>query len=211
MTYQFGLTIFKTKTEITKYFQSYHNSNEVGTILKGDHKAVMTDLIKKHPNYDKWNVQEDVEFKIDIGEYGEKKYLMKNGNEWQSFSYIKCIKSGSKENNIKSNVMRAARNAINDQIMEYRENNKENDLYKCSTCCKYFKNIDVDHDFKELTFKTMFNNFMSIKKKEYQSFKLIKNTNGSFFNSIDCNEWCNYHKNQAILRLLCRKCHQYKY
>ena len=105
MPYQLGTQIFRTKPDITKYFQSYHNSHEVGTILEGEHKAVMTDLIKKHPDYDEWDVQGEIEFKVDIDDYKNKKYLMKNGDEWYSFSYIKCIKSGTKENNIKANVI----------------------------------------------------------------------------------------------------------
>ncbi len=167
MPYQLGTQIFRTKPDITKYFQSYHNSHEVGTILEGEHKAVMTDLIKKHPNYDEWDVQGNIKFKIDMDEYGNKKYLMKNGAAWHSFSYIKCIKGGNKETNIRANVINAARKAIQDQILEFREQYKEDDLFQCYTCCEYFNTIDVDHDFSQITFQTLLDNFICIKKKEF--------------------------------------------
>lgn len=210
MPYQLGTRIFKTKPDITKYFQSYHNSHIVGTILEGEHKIVMTDLIKRHPNYDEWDVRGEIEFKLNMDGYGNKNYLMKNGDEWYSFSYIKCIKSGTKENNIKANVNNAAREAIRNQILEFREQHKKNNLFQCDTCCKYFETIDVDHDFSQITFQTLLNKFMNIKKKEFKSFELVETPNGSLFNSIDCDEWCQYHKKHAILRLLCRHCHQNK-
>ena len=210
MPYQLGTQIFRTKPDITKYFQSYHNSHEVGTILEGEHKAVMTDLIKKHPDYDEWDVQGEIEFKIDIDDYRNKKYLMKNGDEWYSFSYIKCIKSGTKETNIRANVINASRKAIKGQILEFREQHRQDNLFQCDTCCEYFETIDVDHDFSQITFQTLLDNFLLDKKKEFKSFKLVKTPNGHLFNSIDCDEWCEYHKKHAILRLLCRKCHQNK-
>ena len=165
MPYQLGTQIFRTNPDITKYVQSYHNSHDVGTILEGEHKAVMTDLIKKHPNYDEWDVQGNIKFKIDMDEYGNKKYLMKNGAAWHSFSYIKCIKSGIKETNIRDNLINASRKAIKNQISEFREQNKKNNLFQCCACCEYFKTIDVDHNFSQITFQNLLDNCMCIEKK----------------------------------------------
>jgi hypothetical protein len=221
MGYEYGSKVFRTKTDIIKYFQAYHNSHDIGTILEGEYKSIMADLIKNHPIYDEWNIQEDIEFKIDLDDHKNKKYLIKNGNEWHTFSYLKCIKGGTKETNIRINVINAARRAINDQIVEFRKSCREDNLnskpifkdlkvFKCHTCCEYFKTIDVDHDFSQMTFQTILNNFIRFKKKEFTSFELVKTPNGSLFNSIDHNEWSEYHKKYAILRLLCRNCHQQK-
>ncbi len=49
MPYFIGTQKFKTKDEIRKYFKNYHDNTQVGTILQGEYKAVMNDLIKWHP------------------------------------------------------------------------------------------------------------------------------------------------------------------
>ena len=220
MVYEYGNQKFRTKADIVKYFQVYHNARDVGDVLEGDHKAVMIDLIKNHPNYDEWDVNGDVEFRIEIDEYKNKRYTIRHvarddlGSTWHSFSYRKCIKGGSKEKNKRSNVMNAARKAIKDQILEFREQYKDEGEtlpYKCAICCGKFKSIDVDHDFSKITFLTLLNDFIRINKNGLiQSFDLIDTPNGSILNPIDCDEWRQYHKKYAILRLLCRKCHQNK-
>ena len=112
MKYQLGNSTFSNQKAIRTYFQNYYRANSVGTVLQGDHNAVMIDLIKRHPEYDETWANE---FTIGVDAWGAKNFQCGN----ITFSYNKCILSQSKEKNQKKNVQNSARVAIECQIPSF--------------------------------------------------------------------------------------------
>ena len=214
MKYTLGNKEFKNKDAIKKYFQEYHNKYSIGTILNGEYKDVMIDLVKWHPNYDDWNINGPVEFKIHYDCFGNKNYRMMSNGEWndESFSYIKCIRKPTKENNHRRNVISASRNAIMSQIEEYRNSQCTQQGYLCEICNTYVykEDIHIDHNFDKLTFQQILDDFLKENGKTYNDLKVMsKNTLQQFDNS-DREEWSKYHQSRAMLRCLCIKCHYHK-
>lgn len=205
MIYQLGNNTFSGKESIIKYFQKFHYNHAVGTLLPDEQRLVMIDLIKWHPEYDtafKESIDDNVEFKIGKDGWGNKNYWMKKTNgEWEMFSYRKCKNAQSKEKDKKTNVQNSARASIRDQIDNHRMMNPE------CVFCGSSKNIEVDHNFEQLTFQTMLENYLNEVQKKYTDFQLESTPFGHRFNDDDDISWFNYHQEHAILRSLCRECH----
>lgn len=98
------------------------------------------------------------------------------------------------------------RNAIENQIEEYR--NKYNEL-KCEKCNSKSK-PEVDHT--EILFVELYENFIKDRKDIPCEFnnsilnsKCLKREDKKFEE-----EWIEYHKEKAILRILCSKCNNKK-
>ena len=226
MPYSLGNKTFKTKKTIIEYFQKYHNSNDIGTILDEEHHNVMRDLIKWHPEYDEWNISDtsNIKFKINIDDYKNKFYEIWNNDKWIFYSYLKCIKSDNKKKNHEINCLNAFRVAIKPQIDKFKEDNKiltEIDdiegipIYKnqwlCISCLETFDSIDIDHKYDELSFKKLVQDFLIYTNKDYKDFKMTSHiASGHTLSKKDSNIWETYHKENAILRCLCRICHQHK-
>ena len=200
--YVLGKQTFSTKSAIKTYFQDFYRDHSVGTLLPREQRRVMRDLITWHPNYDEWNVDRRVKFKIGKDDYGSKNFLVRNTEkEWEVFSYNKCIAAQSKEKNQRKTVIQAARWAIKEQINEFRKNNLI--CIKCGSSTK----IEIDHNFETLTFQTMLDTFLEVKQKKYSDFQLISRSSGHQFNEEDWEAWEAYHRDNCQLRSLCWSCH----
>ena len=161
------------------------------------------ELFKRHPNY-----EEKVKGLVDIKIRKNKKYsrqkevlIEKESGEIIDISVLnKCI-NGCKSNDLN----KAMRNAIENQIEEYRKNNE----LKCEKCDSKSK-PEVDH--KEILFVELYENFIRERKDIPTEFE---NTisNSKCFKICDKNfeeEWIKYHKENAKLRILCSKCNNKK-
>lgn len=202
MIYQLGNNTFSGKESIKKYFQNFHYNHTVGTLLPDEQRLVMIDLIKWHPEYDTWDVDDNVEFKIGCDGFNNKNYWVKKTNgEWEMFSYQKCKNAQSKEKNQITNVQKSARASIKAQQNAHRMMNPE------CVLCGSMEKIEVDHHFEQLTFQTMLDNYLDEVQKKYTDFQLESTPFGHRFNTEDDISWSNYHQEHAILRSLCRTCH----
>jgi hypothetical protein len=207
MPYILGNKNFKTKKLITEYFQSYHNANDSGTILDAEHHDVMFDLLKWHPMYYKWNILpiSNIIFRLNIDDYGNKFYEYWHDGEWHSFSYLTCIKRESAAKYHKANCISAFRDAIRPQIRKFREDN-----HVCCNCGG-LENIEVDHNYNEMPFKTLIQNFLYYTRTDYSDYELTSHyASGDTLSKEDSDKWESYHRGRAILRCLCRSCHQNK-
>jgi frataxin-like iron-binding protein CyaY len=201
MKYTLGGKVFNNQKEIKLYFQNYYRENDVGTILEGEYAAVMTDLIKRHPNYDDtWSNK----FTIGLDGWNTKNF--QSGE--RQFSYNKCIVGASPSKNQKKNVQNSARVAIEDQIRAHRSMSRIAGTYQCELCQGMFIKVDVDHNFEIITFQTLLTNYMIEYKCDYDDFQLISTKCGNTFNKTECQRWVAYHAQHAVLRCLCRECHQ---
>ena len=203
MKYTLGGRVFATKKAIKSYFQDYYRSNDVGTALEGEYKAVMADLIRRHPLYDAtWST----DFTIGLDDWGHKNF--KSGD--YTFSYNTCIEGQSLFKNQKKNVQNSARAAIESQIHKHRHKSRIAGMYLCDVCSGTFLKVDVDHNFTIITFQTLLDNFMIAQCRGYADFEILSTDSGDLFNEVDRKQWCEYHAKYAALRCLCRNCHQFK-
>lgn len=207
MPYILGNRNFRTKKLITEYFQSYHNANDSGTILDDEHHDVMFDLLKWHPIYYKWNIlpTSKIVFKLNIDDYKNKFYVFLHDGQIKSFSYLICIRRPTEEQYHKKNCKDAFRYSIRPQIIKFRE---DNDV--CCNCGS-IENIDVDHKYDEMPFEKLIQDFLNYTNTKYSDYELTSHyASCDTFSKEDSEKWEDYHKEHAILRCLCRTCHQNK-
>lgn len=205
---------FKTKSEIKLFFKKYKDDNEVGTILQGLEHSVMFDLIKWHPSYNEWGYgglnESKLIFKIakDIKYKKQTTFSVTDVNRTWAFSYLKCIRAGTKETNKKHNVLRAARESINYQIHDFKDKCKINNLYECSIDKNFYskKDIHVDHNFEVITFQRLIENFLKYKTLTYCNAPLTRDKyDHSCFPLEFKKEWLVFHKEYAVLRCIHKK------
>jgi len=159
------------------------------------------DLFKNHPEYpDKINDVVDISIiKNKITPKFFELQLIKNVKGeiiTESISYRCCINKPNKDANLKS----AMRTAIIPQILDFR--NKV--LLECEIC-KSNEDIQIDHIIQ---FQCLYNNFIKNRKDIPHIFDTDL-CNRAIFNIKDKdfkNEWCEFHKDNAKLRCLCKKC-----
>jgi hypothetical protein len=184
MKYILGSKVFANKNAIKTYFQDYYKENDVGTALEGEYKAVMTDLIRRHPTYDDtWSN----EFTIGL-------------DDWEH----KCILGHSPAKNQKKNVQDSTRVAIESQIRAHKRKSRIGGIHQCAVCQKHFLKVNVDHNLTIITFQTLLDNFMIAQTKGYSDC-------GHNFNEADRKQWFDYHAQNASLRCLCRDLPQITY
>lgn len=233
MKYQLAKQKFKTKPEITKYFQDFYRTHSVGTKLPKSHRRAMRDLITYHPTYFTWNLPRKPKFKVGRDGFGAKNFwittndtgpLVEDG--WCIFSYNKCIKGlprtgavgkarGSdpvkQQKNRRDNVIGAARGAIKEQIEEFRMSQRiSGNRWECVLCKLEVRKVDIDHHFDKLTFQTMLDNWLESLGNTYEDFDLISTKRGHIFDEEDMDLWSEYHRENAKLRCLCWTCHKKK-
>ena len=191
-----------TKKEQLDYFKKRLNIIGLCPSLKKHHTYFyneLMDLFKNHPEYPK-KIENVIDIAIERNKQNPSFYeykIIKSNGDTDNISYRCCINKPCKDNNLKN----AMRYAVENQILEFRNNCN---ILECEFC-KSRQNIHIDHikPFKELydDFLKDRNDIPSIFDDNYY--------NSAKFQEIDEdfeNEWSEYHKNNATLRCLCRKC-----
>lgn len=210
--YSLGKKKFNTKKEIKQFLKDFKDNNSVGTSLPEPYHSVMFELLTWHPSFDEWNYnvmdKESLTFKIMIDKkyQRQKAFSVSDSERTWAFSYLKCIRAGTKEANKKSNVIMAARESIKSQIYGYKDSMElESGLYKCAIDGKMYdrSNIHVDHNYEIITFKKILEDFLTLKEMNYSTVPLTRDKfeYSCFFPDID-QEWKDYHRENAILRCI---------
>lgn len=211
MPYQLGSKTFRTKASIKTFFQEYYRDHPDGHLLEEPHYSVMADLITRHPKYNEWKILHPLQLRVNVGAYGEKNYQMLRFSGWETFSYNKCIKGDTPQKNVRCNVLRAMRNAIEPQKMAFLASQIIEGEYKCNTCKKMFESVDVDHNFKIITFQMLVDNYLTDNGRTYADVGLENMKAGGWSLTADeHDEWYAYHEQNAILQCLCQQCHWHK-
>ena len=110
-----------------------------------------------------------------------------------NFNYLHCVKSGF-------------RKAIEEQIANYKSFSIANKTYFCEKCLKT-SNQEVDHS--NPTFQQLFNTFCTSFDIKAECLKIVQNpvTLAPIIqDSIVREQWMDYHKKNAKLRILCKSC-----
>ena len=192
---------FKNATQKTKYFQKILNKG-VCTSLKTEREDDYNDmmvLFTEHPEYPE-KLRDVVDIMIvrnkKVPKYYEFNLVRENG-DIEDISYRCCITKRGKE----TDYLNAMRNAIEPQINYFRTISER----ECEICGSN-NEIQIDHIYE----------FCDLVKDFQKTTSLDK---PSIFNDNYCNmaifkeedkeyekEWYIYHKDNAKLRPLCKRC-----
>jgi 5-methylcytosine-specific restriction endonuclease McrA len=227
MKYSLGSKVFNTKKSVKAYFKNIIIFNAVGSRLEKESRRVLRDLITYHPEYDKWKPDGKLVFKVDVDNYKSKTfwYQEKYTTPWHVFSYSKCIRGlpttpiigacmlGTDERAIvykryrRRLVQDCARIAIQEQIYDFKSKRVKEGQYQCALCGYMFTRVDCDHTFDVITFQQLLDNWLNSSGRIYSTIKFDSTTYGRVFQADASADWQAYHREHAVLRLLCRACH----
>jgi hypothetical protein len=130
--------------------------------------------------------------------------IVTNNGEEIDISWQTAIKG--KHKSAKSELVSAMRNSINPQIIEFKNNNKK----ECVLC---FGKNNIHADHHEPQFEELVKNFINLMKN--QNITIPNNFGDDHSTNIRCfleddymfkNKWIKFHKEKAVLRILCSRC-----
>jgi hypothetical protein len=198
-----SLTIFKTQKALKQYFRDVIDYISLCESIKNEYPNYYLDfleLFKRHPEYnEKCNNMIDIKIRRNPKYHQLELYIEKNDGKCIDISYNACI-TGKGINNLK----KAMRICIESQILEFKLNNNGN----CELCNSNIK-IEVDHHSDLTPFEKLYSDFMKINKLSIPNEFEDDISNAPCFKEKDKefnNNWFNYHKDNVILRFLCKKC-----
>ena len=204
-------TEYKTQGEFGNFVKNFIEEigicNDVKNVYK-DKYSILIKILERHPN---WNSKSENMRNIKISRNVLNKkaleiHIIKDDEEidisWR------CAITG-KDKSKKSELIEAMRVSVIEQTQNFRENS---DIYCCELCGNK-ERLDVDHnDEKNSAFDELAFNFI----KENSGIKIPDNfgelNDGTYrrcFLEKDYvfkETWIKYHRNHAILRMLCHTC-----
>jgi hypothetical protein len=202
---QFGNLEFKSQKVAKEYvlelFENIGNCNSLKNIQDISLFNKVLDILKRHPqaSVKLYNLKDiTIENK---GRFGFYVSLIYNDGNKDDISWKMCITG--RENSDSLNI--ALRHTIDSQIKEYKNNN---DTSYCDECKnKTGNDLHIDH---VIQFKQLVNDFNKSRTDIPTEFDDAYDLPGrKIFKSLDSkyeNEWKIYHRENAILRPLCRQC-----
>jgi hypothetical protein len=200
-----------TKSEVKKIAQQILHKYKPGEKLKGKDLEFILELLKYHPEY-----KEKTKFGVKgivVRTYPLKKdtkqfrIITDDGREIE-FSYLKCIYPKTH----KQKVMRAFREAIADQIIEFKKKYfKKNKPAKCQVSRKpiTWYNCHVDH---VIPFKVLVEQFLKEHNLTFDDIEIedspIENRPPRIKDENLRHAWQEFHKKHAILRVVAPDIHK---
>ncbi len=198
---------FKSQLALKKYFREIIDKIGVCDSVKTKYPEYYLDfcnIFKRHPGYpEKFIGLNDVVVKYNLHFKNQLEVHIKNKNsEMDVVSIMKECVTGKPKDNL--NI--AMRTSIQQQIYDFR--NKQN-KFVCELC-ETTENIEIDHHSEKMTFAKLCKNFMNqnalptpiaFDEDTKSHMKCFRKEDEKFKNS-----WNKYHKEHAILRMLCKLC-----
>lgn len=203
-----GDHIFNTQLSAKKYIRDLISKIGICNSVKNisqDYYEILLELCKRHPESEE-KLRDIVDFRIIYNRFSKKYYelnIVKLHNIIIDISWKICI--SGRERSAQQDLNTAFRVCIIDQINEFR--NKSNTT-KCSLCQEKITKCHIDH---VIHFQKIVDDFMKIYKFDIPTQYDIVNdgSNRICFTNRDKNihdAFYNYHKNYAVLRVLCENC-----
>lgn len=215
MSYAIGDLKFKTKKECENYTRNLINTLGCCVIDK-EHKQYIffENLIKNHSEYEEKKGCGVNYFYIRRNKLNKKFYeliINRLDNTDIDISWVYCCQF--KKRTITEDLTRAMREAVKEDIIKYKEEQKLLICNYCKSTDEIYENFHVDHS--EPSFKTLKDDFLKqTKRVKPSSFGECKITNLTIFKDKDKdfkNEWVNFHNNNCNFQILCRKCNLLKH
>jgi hypothetical protein len=200
-----GNITFSSHKSAKIYIQEIISRYDQGNRLENNDFIFVSDLLLLHPESDQKIGSGIKALFVDLdAQYHRNKcfYIERTDGSITDFSWISCIKG----RNIRKEIFDAFRNAVTDQIKEFRISILKNDVI-----CPYsneklnHKNSHVDH-VEPLTFDNLILKFLESESIRSVDVKLSESEDNQFTAVlIDLEfkkKWQNYHKENAQLRLI---------
>lgn len=189
------LSQFKTQKEAKDYVRDLYATTQLGRITNPEFERILT----YHPNYEEKVGCGIDHLELSFNDYNQKVvYICRIDQTIDSFSWITCITRPSPEKIYKYNLNSALRQAIQDQISEFRH------THELSCPCGYQgENFHVDHVYP---FKELAGEFLKTHETPIRFGKCLL-TQQSILEDCSFREaWQQYHQENAHLRILCKTC-----
>jgi hypothetical protein len=201
---------FKTQVSLKAHFREIIDRIGVCDSVKIKHPEEFSDFCEvftRHPDYpDKFLGFIDIKLDYNPDPKCNNQlvvYIIKTDGDIDNVSVMKSCITGKPKDKLKI----AMRFAIQPQIDDFKYSQTR---YICELCHEAEK-IEIDHHSEKMPFAKIFIDFMEINKLPIPvSFddamghvKCFRETDNDFKNS-----WIEYHKENAILRMLCKSCNR---
>ncbi len=212
--YKIGDNYFKTQDEAKRYVRSIVSNCRHEINQNEEMFEVIHDIIKCHRYYESKRGNGIKQFIFVTNPLNKCRELniVRIDNTICSISYVVCAedsiidKSKLKEHKITFPLYEAMRIAINDQILNYRNEQYLSCGLQCVLCEIRNTQFHVDHN--NPSFKTLRDNFL-LNREHPVTFNKTQDTHASIFKPQDeqfKNEWVEYHLQNARLQILCKSC-----
>lgn len=197
---------FNTQTSLKKYFSEIINRIGICDSVKAKHPSEFLDfceVFKRHSNYPNKFIG-FIDIKIAYSKEFKNQlvvYIKKENGTIDDVSVLNNCITGKPRDNLKI----AMRVAIQPQIDEYKKNN----CIKVCELCQEHNHIEIDHHSDKSPFAKLYSCFMEINELPIPIEFYDTKGHMKCFKTTDCNfeeSWIQYHKENAILRILCRRC-----
>jgi len=198
------LTEYKTQSSLKKHVREMVYQIGICDSVKEKYPQEFLDfceLFKRHPDYpDKFIGFVDIKINKSTVFNDLVVYIIKNGEIDDVSVMNKCI-TGKPKDNLKI----AMRVSIQPQIDDYKKN-----IYikKCELCGEIDK-IEIDHHSEIAPFAKLYSDFMALNTLPIPTSFNNTKSHMKCFKELDYTfeeTWIQYHKEHAILRMLCRRC-----
>lgn len=208
-----ALRTFDTSTKVAKKktSRSIVGAYKPGTLLSGNEATFARRLLEIHPK---------AEGKIGVGirdlcigtQYGSRCFQMIRIDETRdTFSFHDALKSI--EQAARSDITEAFRNAVFDQIKEFKNANVNEDgtTWTCVMCQARVDVPHVDHDTR-VDFKVLTDLYRAtyLKKGVPDVIKTNSFLAKQFKDSTELKDWQDFHRRNAKLQILCAQCNTSK-
>ena len=200
---------FKTQSSLKKYFREIIDRIGVCEKIKTEHPEEFLDfcqVFRRHSEYpDKFFGLVDI--KINYNHVFKNQlvvYIIKNNGDVDDIDDVSVLNNcitGKPKDNLKI----AMRVSIQPQIDEYKNNN----LIRQCELCDMNDRIEIDHHSEKMPFAKLYVDFMEINKFPIPTLFNDTKSHMKCFKELDYKfqeSWIQYHKEKAILRMLCRSC-----
>jgi len=201
-----SISQFKTQASLKNHFRAIINKIGLCDSVKTKYPIEFLDfceVFKRHSDYPVKFIG-FVDIKIDYNPVFinqlEVSIIKENGSIDDVSVMNNCI-TGKPKDNLKV----AMRVSIQPQIDEYKHNN----CIKVCEICGDRDRIEIDHHSEISPFAKLYNDFLKINTCTLPASFDDTNSHMKCFKDLDYNfekTWMQYHKENAILRMLCRRC-----
>lgn len=202
-----GTHSFKSQEDAKKYVRSLLSELGCCSSVKSRNLEVysqLMELIKRHPDGES-KIHNVVDFAIQYDKMNKAAFMLsiiRSDGEVDTISWIHCVTG--KHKSPKDMLNSALRSTIGDQILAFKNNLQST---CCELCTKDTSDYHIDHVVQFVKLTTHFLKINGSPPTEFAP--TTDGTNRSAFRMVDqefSDAWSEYHKEHAVLRVLCKSC-----
>jgi hypothetical protein len=202
--FSIGSFEFATKKAATEKVQSILNTEGLDT---GNNRAIIAELVLMHPSY-----ETDIDGYVSLGIRASPEnpkqhqfcYAFADGRT-DCFSYKNCLNG---KYNRRQRLIQQFRASIHEQIAEFRNSHFERGS-QCPLCGSVMNSCDIDHIVK---FRDILAQFLTSKNTSIDAIDFDVHTLdfsiGPQGKDEIVNEWQEFHRRNAQLRVICSACNR---